>query len=229
MSRNLSSTLSMCLLAGVVPLFQATPAWAMNDPVAGRWITRDPADYNGSATQPRLRGLPADLPASGRQLSALGSTKAPLGPRALPSRRSELFRRGAPFLYEVLLSKPVATADWSGLLPANCRTCPGAPSPPPGCCVSPAEHTWEDCDIAPVSHNGTYYLRDGTLVGCLTPSTIAHDIWTLDCAYAHECAHAERAPSGWCCGKKEGTPGESDSVDAALGECIGGSLKSCVN
>lgn len=53
-----SAVMASILFAGLLLLFLTTPAVAMNDPVVGRWLTRDPLWYNGKGSlHPRFRNM----------------------------------------------------------------------------------------------------------------------------------------------------------------------------
>jgi hypothetical protein len=55
MNRNHKMTLVLALFGLLAILTLTNPALAMNDPVTGRWITRDPLEYNMRLLKPRAR------------------------------------------------------------------------------------------------------------------------------------------------------------------------------
>jgi len=99
----------------------AQPAGAMEDPVTGRWASRDPISHNSRLIRP---GIPGRMPSR----TAIKPRPAAnmLIPPWLDQRNS----------FEFVRSNPLNDSDWSGLLAPgggscfSCGACSSAPSPP---------------------------------------------------------------------------------------------------
>lgn len=110
-----SKTLPGCLMLLVV-LVVTAPALAMNDPVTGRWMTRDPLWYNNNVKRVRIpKHRRASKPA--RSLLDDQTREAPWGRRATRTRSplGDVTFASNPMHFEYLDSKPTVRRDASGL------------------------------------------------------------------------------------------------------------------
>lgn len=132
MDRNDRSAIVLGVMALLGALAVASPASAMNDPVTGRWITRDPVACN----RPSAVGIP-NFPEYRMHIHSPGTT-ATLGgaltsPWLASGRASHLgppsthtIYDGASYsqkLYESMNSSPITHADASGLSSSTEQPC----------------------------------------------------------------------------------------------------------
>ena len=150
MNRNDRLTIMFGLIALLAVLAVTVPASAMNDPVTGRWISRDPLQYNAGdlpgavADSQRVNDPTANVPAN--ILRKSGASRDAFEPQLrLAWQQVSPTSGGSLNSYLLLRSRPAVTRDPGGteVYDPDCPTGiefaretttePWNPSEPPGC------------------------------------------------------------------------------------------------
>jgi len=130
-------TLRFCSITLALLLATVAPAFAINDPTTGRWITRDPLHYD-SALLPDVRHA---------SLAELLVADQFLGAEGAKLRLSQT--RDDSNLYQFVQCSPLTFADWTGTCQVdlhNCSIIQGFPNCPDDVC------TWTDNNGNPITH-----------------------------------------------------------------------------
>jgi hypothetical protein len=171
MNKNDKSTIVLGHIALLAVLAMTTPAPAMNDPVTGRWITRDTLPYNTSSLHPNglvavtLANRPGIMSTleSAPRLAYENSRLWPMIPATDQGPRWSgrvglvgLSMDGATSLYESLRSQPAFLNDPSGLEPWYAYvSCTCLPTLVNGCSASGVTCTMSWVPIDPYQFLGS--------------------------------------------------------------------------
>ena len=176
MNRIDRSTIVLGLTALLAVLALSVPVAAMNDPVTGRWMTRDPIAYDPGIISARAVDVRANDPINSpprAQASTSGIMTAPTATVMVPwssgasadfTDYSELLHGRA---FEYLDSTPSCRVDPSGLLSwgtlCNCL----------GIC--------RDCGWGASLHPGDWISIRSTKIRCCSPHFTPPSGWHYDC------------------------------------------------
>ena len=197
MNERENRIMSVGLLSLAAILTAAAPALAMNDPVTGRWITRDPLPYNMGILVPDQQAtLRGEQRPFAQVIRTITGQDFLAQPPAEPAFRHDQAERANSFL--CMSANPTAKSDPLGL--NTWKPCPGNdtgpwPRPPymkgqellnSGCLG--AVSRWVDYPFPMCC-----LCRCGAFIPVSGPGSNWSDPIVQDCIVAHECVHCTQA------------------------------------